>query len=342
MKNRISFMSLFTAILISVIAGTAIGSSLNVSPLAVSGGLFALSFIPQPSGVSFMAIAKQIWVDQIMEGFYPADSFMVQSRDLSSLVEFNKINLAEAGVTPNVLVDNNSYPVATASREDTPLELALKTLDTENTVVRNVEEMESAYNKMESVIYGHRMALRTKSAQLAAWNWAPGQSADFNPVLLAQSTEYNAKGYKKLTFQDILDLEAEFDLLEVPEDGRTILLHPVHKKDLMGEDLKLYKQILADKKVFSFNLFVSTLTPLFTAAGVKQAFGSAKTSTSAISTIAWHKDEVMRADGTTEPFVKYKDPEQRGDVIGFQKRFVALPFRSKYMGAIYSTVKPIA
>ncbi len=340
MKKSINFLSFITALLISVVAGTAIGSAVHVSPLAVTGGIFALSFIPTPAGIAQMAIAKQIWVDQIMEGFYPADSFMTQSRDLSALVEYNKINLAEAGVTPNVLVDNTSYPVATASRTDTPLELALKTLDTENTVVRNVEEMESAYNKMESVIYGHRMALRTKSAQLAAFNWAPLQKADYNPVLVAQSTEYNAKGYKKLSFQDILDLEAEFDLLEVPEEGRIILLHPIHKKDLMGEDLKLYKQILTDKKVFSFSLFVSTLTPLYTALGVKQDFGSAKTATSAISTIAWHKDEVMRADGTTEPFVKYKDPEQRGDVIGFQKRFVALPFRSKYMGAIYSTVKP--
>lgn len=338
MKKRISFLSFFTAILISVIAGTAIGTSLNISPLAVSGGIFALSFIPQPSGVGFMAIAKQIWVDQILEGFYPSDSFLVQSRDLSALVEYNKINLAEAGVTPNVLVDNTSYPVPTASRDDTPLELALKTLDTENTVVRNVEEMETAYNKMESVIYGHRMALRTKSAQLAAWNWAPASKDDFTPVLAAQSTESNAKGYKKLSFQDILNLEAEFDLLEIPLEGRILLLHPIHKSDLMGEDLKLYKQILADKKVFNFNLFVSTLTPLYTAAGAKQDFGSAKTSTSAISTIAWHKDEVMRADGTTEPFVKYKDPEQRGDVIGFQKRFVALPFRSKALGAIYTPV----
>jgi hypothetical protein len=37
-------------------------------------------------------------------------------------------------------------------------------------------------------------------------------------------------------------------------------------------------------------------------------------------------------------FVRYKDPEQRGDIVGFQMRFAALSIRGKYSGAIYSGV----
>jgi hypothetical protein len=283
-----------------------------------------------------MPLNKQIWIDQLLEGYYPADSFLSASRDLSALVEYNKINLAEAGVMPNVLIDNTSYPVPTSSRDDIPRELTLKTLDTENTVVRNVEEMELAYNKMESVIYGHRMALRQKSAQLAAWNWAPQANSADTPVLMASDSKVNAKGYKAFSFQDILNLEAEFDAFDLPETGRVLLLNPLHKKDLMAEDMKLYKQILGDKKAFSFDLHISNLTPLFSATGAKQAFGSVKTATSALASIAWHKDEVMRADGTVDLFATYKDPKERGDIIGFQKRFVALPFRPKFMGAVYT------
>lgn len=340
MKRTISIFSVLVSLMLSVMTGVAVAAVTGLPALPIAGGAFVLSIIPMPTGVTMMAIAKQIWIDQILEGYYPKDSFLQESRDLSALVEYNKINLAEAGVIPTVLIDNTSYPIATASRTDTPLELALKTLDTENTVVRNVEEMETAYNKMESVIYGHRQALRQKSAQLAAWNWAPASHGANTPVLLAQGTAYNALGYKKLTFQDILDLEAAFDMLDLPEEGRILLLNPIHKKDLMAEDLKLYKQIMTDRKVFGFALYQSTVTPLYTEAGAKQAFGSAKTDTSAIASIAWHKDEVMRADGTTDMFVEYKSPAQRGDIIGFQKRFVALPFRSKFTGAIYSTVEP--
>ena len=44
----------------------------------------------------------------------------------------------------------------------------------------------------------------------------------------------------------------------------------------------------------------------------------------------------MRADGDIEVFAKYKDPGERGDVIGFQKRFTALSIRGKYHAAIYN------
>ncbi|MFQ9020305.1 MAG: hypothetical protein ACLR6J_00405 [Parabacteroides merdae] len=40
----------------------------------------------------------------------------------------------------------------------------------------------------------------------------------------------------------------------------------------------------------------------------------------------------MRADGDIEVFAKYKDPGERGDVIGFQKRFTALPIRKEVPG----------
>ena len=90
-----------------------------------------------------MAIEKQIWIDLIKEGLYPDSSFLTESVDMSELVEYNKINLAEAGIDPEVLIDNTVFPVPVMSREDIPKELALHTFDTVNTVVRNIEEKES-------------------------------------------------------------------------------------------------------------------------------------------------------------------------------------------------------
>ena len=44
----------------------------------------------------------------------------------------------------------------------------------------------------------------------------------------------------------------------------------------------------------------------------------------------------MRAMGTVDMFAKEKDPEIRGDIIGFQMRALALPIRNKAIGAIYT------
>ena len=81
-----------------------------------------------------MPIEKQIWIAMLMEGFYPDRTFLTRSVDMTAMVEYNKINLAEAGVAPDVLIDNTEFPVPTASRTDVALELPLHTFDTKNTV----------------------------------------------------------------------------------------------------------------------------------------------------------------------------------------------------------------
>lgn len=284
-----------------------------------------------------MAIEKQIWIDLIKEGMIPDTSFLSRSVDMSELVDNNKINLAEAGVEPNVLIDNKVFPVPTASRTDIPLELPLHTFDTENTVVRNIEEKESSYAKMESVTRGHRTSLIRKTSAYAAYNWCPTQDGAFTPVMAATG-QANKAGYKRVSFEDFLTMEAKFRSMDVDMNSLVAVLNAYHLADLMAEDMKLYREVLASGKLFSFTLFTFNTTAMFDATtGQKKAFGAAADpAKDAISSLVYCDTEVMRAAGTTEIFVKYKDPEQRGDVVGFQQRFTALPIRGKYIGAIYS------
>lgn len=283
-----------------------------------------------------MAIEKQIWISMLMEGFYPSRTFLTRSVDMTAMVEYNKINLAEAGVAPEVLVDNTTFPVPTASRTDTPLELPLHTFDTKNTVVRNVEAMELAYDKMDSVVRQHRNTLQAKTAAFAANSWAPQTNKDLTPVRTTNGNP-NKQGLKALTFQDILDLDAWFRSQDIDPSTMVAVLNPYHLADLMAEDMKLYKEMLTGNKIFGFDLYTFSQLPYYNAStGAKVAFGTAAQDTDTQCSLFYCANEVMRADGDIEVFAKYRDPEQRGDVIGFQKRFTALPIRNKYQAAIYS------
>lgn len=278
-----------------------------------------------------MAIEKQIWVSMLMEGFYPDRSFLTRSVDMTPMVEYNKINLAEAGVAPDVLVDNTDYPVGTMSRTDTPIELPLHTFDTKNTVVRNVEEMETSYAKMDSVVRQHRSTLLAKTAAYAANNWAPAKNGELHPVkATAQSG--------KISFEDILRMDAWFRSKDVDPATLVAVLNPYHLADLQLEDMKLYKAMLESNRIFGFSLYTFSQLPYYTAAsGEKVAFGtSASEGTDTQCSLFYSDQEVMRADGDIEVFAKYKDPGERGDVIGFQKRFTALSIRGKYHAAIYN------
>ncbi|MGL5683593.1 MAG: hypothetical protein ACRDDZ_11175 [Marinifilaceae bacterium] len=283
-----------------------------------------------------MAIAKELWTAMILEGLIPDTSFLSESRDLSEFVEYNKLHLAEAGVDPEVLIDNTVFPVPTAQREDIPKELVLHTFDTKNTVVRNVEEKESAYNKMESVVRSHKAALLKKESAYAAYNWCPGEDGIYTPVL-ATGGGTNKAGVKALTFEDLLDIEAKYRALDVDMNSLVAVLNAQHLADLRAQDIKMYKQILSDNKVFSFKLYSYNSLPFFdTTTKKKKAMGSVVGANDTQASLFYLKDEVCRAVGDTEVFAKYKDPDQRGDVIGFQQRFTALSMRGKYMGAIYS------
>ncbi len=314
-------------------------AAMNVAALPAIGGTLlvgaAKSFIKSPD-FSFQAgISKEIWTDVLMEGFYPKDDFLSWSRDMSELVEYNTINMAEAGADPNLLIDNAVYPIAAATRTDLPKAITLRTLDTDSTIIRNLEKKEASYPKMESVVRGHRNTLRKGAIQLAAHFWAPQADGAFTPVLTASGALVN--GYRQLTFADILRIQAAFAALDVDPATLAMMLNPRHQSDLLAEDMKLYKEIIAAGNIFGMKYFVNSQTPRWnTATGAKVAFQAAPAGTDTIASIVWCKDEVMKADGSVDVFAKYNDPDQKGDVINFQKRFLALPLRNKILGSIYS------
>lgn len=284
-----------------------------------------------------MAIEKQIWVSMLMEHYYPNRTFLSRSVDMTAMVEYNKINLAEAGVAPDVLVDNTDYPIETEQRTDTPLELPLHTFDTKNTVVRNVEKLELAYDKMDSVVRQHRNQLFAKTAAYAASNWAPQQTKDLTPVRATSGTGTNKQGLTPLSFDDVLAMDAWFRSQDIDPSTMVAVLNPYHLADLMAEDMKMYKEMLSGNKLFGFDLYTFSQLPYYNATtGQKVAFGTATSDTDTQCSLFYCANEVMRADGDIEVFARYKDPEQRGDLIGFQKRFTALPIRNKYQAAIYS------
>ncbi len=281
-------------------------------------------------------INKQIWLDILLEKFYANGSFLARSRDLSSFVEFNTLHFAEAGADPKVLIDNASFPVATSQRTDTPHEITLKTFDTENTVVRNVEAMEAAYDKMASVVRGHKNALLEKSIGFAAHAWSPQANATDTPVWAADKAA-NKNGYKAVSFDMLYDMAAQFMALNVPADSLVAVLHPIMMADLQKENAKAYKELLDSRKIAGmFDLHISTATAKYNGTtGAKTAYGAEAADTDAISALFYCDKEVARADGDAEMFYVEKSPTERGDIVGFQKRFIAAPMRGKYIASIY-------
>lgn len=282
---------------------------------------------------------KEIWLSLIKENFYPEFAFLNEAMDMSAFVENDVINLAEAGVNPNVLKNNTTYPVPSAVRTDTALTLTLAYYDTESTIIRNAELAELAYDKMASIVFGHKQALLLRQYNEAAHAYAPASDAALTPVV--NTTGTLTGGFRLITYADIAKMAQRFDAQNIPRMGRILVLDSAAQEQLRNEDRVLYNQMMnhqngmAPGMLYGFKVYSYENLPLYDAADAKRAFGSTYAATNKYArAVAFHKDEVMKAVGSLDMFERLRDPDARGDIIGFQQRFIALPIRSKAIGTI--------
>jgi hypothetical protein len=280
---------------------------------------------------------KEIFSNIILALFYPDGAWLNELTSLDHMVDNNTINLSVVGADPTVVKNNATWPLTPAQRTDSGVVIPLATFDTTPTHVTNVEELETNYNKAQSVATQHVNALRTNAAKSAAYNIAPAANSTSTPIIKTTG-ETNANGNKALTFADITQLSLTFDNANIPQEGRILLLCPEQKQDLKNQDLTLFKKMIEDNTIDGFKIYTFTGNPTYTinstsGAVTKNAYG---TVTGKPSSIAFSKSEVMRAMGSIEGEPEKRWADYRGWLLGFQMRFVAMPFRELGYGAIVS------
>lgn len=348
MKLKIIF-SLLVSMAISLFVGVVTASVLPVNPLAagtvffVAKTLYFSNVTWKMSGTLLAGINKEIWIDKLKENFYSPYPWLDGVDDWSEWVEFNTINFTTIGTDPVILKNNAAWPIVAAQRTDTNSTVVMDTYDSTTTRVRNVEEIESAINKLESVVKQHRQKLLQDIVTECLWNYSPASNATGTPVFAATGANRavvigsQSTVASTLTLQDIASLQEKWDALDFPQDGRVLVLSPYHRADLMKQDITLFKSFMDLKNgqalpLFGFDVYVAANAPLYTKTTlVKKTFGAAADNVNdCVASSAFIKTEMMKAMGDIEVFYREKgtNPEQRADEIGYQMRFKGVPQRS--------------
>lgn len=344
MKYIVSILRfLAVTVLFAASATVVTGAPLHLTVPIVGGGYILANVSGAFSDIVLgVGINKEIWLTELAENFYPSGGWFSRSRDFSALVENDRINWALIGSDPVIYVNRDTLanPIPITPRADTHKYIDLDTLDSENTPVTNVESMELAYDKMASVVRQHRNSLFTECLKRAAYSWCPAANATATPVV--STTGATANSHKRFSVLDIAALAKAFNDLEYPEAGRILLLNSDHLLDLQVEDKELYKALINMQTgkpltLHNFDIYTgASVMPKYNKSTLaKTAYGAAPAGTdSPSSSIAWIDDQVFRADGSYDMFLKEKDAELRADFVGFQKRFASGQMASRCVGAI--------
>ncbi len=332
--------SIFLTLIFAFIGGSAIASGLGVPALPVIGCLTATSFIPTGagSGVAYAGLYKEVWTGELIKRFTYDGSFLKGIPDYSRYVGNDVIHLIEAGVHPNVLINNVTYPLPVSPRPDLDIPVKLDRFDTEATYITKDEVYALSYDKIKLTHILHREALEMDSYNLAAYNFAPAAHTESTPVL--QTTgDNNGFGFCRLIPIDLIILKKALDDRGIPKVGRRLLLCNQHVEDLLSlsETFKNQYNNISDGKVlkmFGFEIYEPGAMPLYDDTFNKKAYKSISAPTDRDASVAIYPKRMFKAKGSMGVDHTPRTATVKRDEISMDLRFIALPQNLEGFGAI--------
>lgn len=344
MKNVIN---LTTALLLCLFMGAAlhvaVGIDVGVATLGCVAGSALLSFVPMPQGMVGTVVLREMWETELITAFRGMGDWMGRIPRKDQYVGNNVINLSEIGADPTLLINNTSYPIATAARTDTAIALALNKYDTTNTKVTRDELYALPYDKEGSVIRQHRDTIAEGTREHGLWNLTIAGDSGTTPLVETTGTN-NGASRKAMKTADILALKLRLDILKAPKQGRCLVMCAAHINELLLEDASFnlrYQNHVEGKMVtryHGFDIYEDTYNPVFNASNAKKAYGAAAAGTDRNASVCFIADRAFQATGTVEMFHrdKHTDPENRETVVGFQLYHIIAPMKTTAFGVIVS------
>lgn len=280
-----------------------------------------------------MALQTEVWVKDIKENLFSGDnSFMRMAVNHDAYVNNAVVHIPQAGAAPAVVKNRSTFPATISERTDTEKTYNLSSYTVDPIRVRKFDELQTSYNKRQSILKNNISVLNDRMALETLFSWSPSAAADTARIIRttgANSSEAlapSATGTRKsITLADIRKAAAIMDKDNVPSMGRFMIM-----------DSDLWYQLLADTtltsrdytqasnietgtvgELYGFKIMKRSKTNIFdnTAVPVIKAVGAAGAATDNLSVLAWHEDSVAQALGAIYPYLNEGVAENYGDIF---------------------------
>lgn len=345
MKSAIKFL---TGMLFNLVMGVVLASVVGVDAAygAASGVVIPLAAGAfMPGGALMEGVYTEVWTGELVKRLNAGlqATFLNGIPDYSAKVNNEVIHMVDVGGDPDVLVNNTTYPIPVQDLEDGDIALGLDKFQTKATRVTDDQLYAISYDKFASDVQRHGDAITTVKYKKAAHALSPYSHTDKTPVIQTSGEADSASGRKKITLKDIIALKRAFDNMEVPEDGRVLVLCPDHVNDLLELDQSFrekYYNYTTGKlmNMYSFDVYTFVNAPYFNKNGVKLAYNATPTTTDHKGSFAFYRQRMFRAQGSTKMYYSeaVTNPQTQESLVNFRHYYIVLPKKMECIGAIYS------
>lgn len=350
-KRLAMILTAMFLIAVNFIIGGLLATTIGVS--AVKGGvtwviISLLAYFILPKNVLRAGVFTEVWTGYINKGFRASEEsrgWYKRIMDFSQYVENDVIHLVNAGVKPEVLVNNTTYPIDITTIEDADKPIKLNKLQTKRTAVKDDVLHAVSYDKIAHDVEMHKEAIEDKKFFLALHSIAPQTNKATTPVIKTSgSTSVVNPKLKAMTTADLIALKAKFDAQGVPVSERVLVLCPTHVNDLLSEDKRfanLYINHTTGKigNLYSFEVYEEVDMPRYDATnGTKVPVGTVATDNHVEVSIAFAAKKVLRADGSLKMYYSKAEnnPATQQSEVNFRHYSITMPMAEECVGAIYS------
>ena len=303
-----------------------------------------------------MALQQEIWVKDIQELLYPANSILLKSTDDSAFCHFKTVHVPNAGANA-AIVKNRSLGgslAGTTQRTDNEVTYAIDSYSVDPVIVSELETYQISYDKRKSILFNSMKNLETVMANNFLYGIAPSfamaATSIFYTTGAAQGTDLAyeptattgpATGTRKAVLMaDIFNLKTALDKQNVPDDGKRVLLVP---SDIFNNELLQIANILQSyqlgsiglsesvvstgvlAKIAGFEIMVRPTTVVYDMyLGAVTALATINGSgipviynSSSTALLAWHPESVSHAQSTIDVFYQEMVAQAYGSLISF-------------------------
>lgn len=262
-------------------------------------------------------LIKEIWVNEIQEALNQNAAFLPNSIDHSAFIAYGVVHVAQSGANPTVNVNPSSLPLAIAQRTDTDLTYNLSQYALDPTLVTNIDALQVAYDKKNSVLGQNISTLTDRIGTEVAISWAASGTDNIILTTGSAGTSLPPSGTgtrKAVALADIANLAKKLDKDKIPNDGRRCLLmnpdmfwelHSISEVVRASYNGFGGKSVLATgaiAELFGFQIMMRPTVAIFTKTGTTvNASTAAAAADDRLACIAWHPSVVSRALGAMNP-----------------------------------------
>lgn len=344
MRTKLNFIS---RLLLNAMMGLILAVTLGVpaaAGAATAVGIVAFAGEFMPKGAMNAGVFTEIWTGELIKKLRAGTvaTWLDGLPDYSDKAENDVIHLIDVGADPEVLINNTTYPIPYQEIEDADVAIKLDKYQTKVTRVTDDELYASSYDKMNSVKERHGHSILETKFKKAAHALAPQKDTAKTPVVL--TTGKNDNGRRRITLQDIIALKSRFDKMEVPTNGRRLVLCTDHVNDLLLLDQHFkdqYHNYTTGKiaNMYGFEIYEFVNNPYYTTGGVKKEFNKPVADGTYQASFAFYTEQMFKANGSTKMYYTeaVNNPTMQESTMNFRHYFIVLPKKQEAIGAIVSS-----